>query len=152
MSKVKEFMDRKPKALHRMRRYETKHKKNTRRKKIRNNEYGGFYGNRGWCGYHLCGGECYIDYDGEVYNDCRYDETRLIKSSKSMSYLCEDGEVRKIVGIREHTVKKINHGNSKNYHRHHASRRLRRKQINDESVVLKGNNYKKEYDIRWIID
>ena len=148
MSKVKDYVDSKSKSLHRLRRYETEHKKNERKKKIRNNTYG----SHGWCGYYMWGGECYIDYDGEVCGDRWYEESRLIESSDGMFYLCDDGMLRKVVGIKQHPVKKINHGNAKNYYRHLASRKLRRKRIDDESPVLKGNNYKKEYDVAWIID
>ena len=76
MSKLKDYMDSKSKARHRMRRYETDHKKAVRRNKIRNHEYGGFYESRGWCGYYLWGGECFIDYEGKVCGNRWYDDDR----------------------------------------------------------------------------
>ncbi len=153
MSKIKDYMDRKSKAIHRTRRSETEHKKDIRRSRIKNNEYGGFYGSRGWCGYYMYKGICYcIDNEGNRLSVCWYDDDKLFKTSAGMSYSCDDGMLRKVVGIREKHIKKINHGNGKKYYRHLASRKVRRKAINEECSILKGGNFKKEYDVAWLID
>lgn len=149
MSKAREFMDRKFKAIHSLRRYETAHKKYIRRKKILNNEYGGYYESRGWRGYYFYGGKCYYEYDGIEYCDFPYDEEKIINELNRRIYVDYWGNRCKILGIREKYVKRINHGKSTKEHRRYTSRKIRGLKITDDSSVMKGCKYKRSVYTPW---
>lgn len=151
MSKVNDYMDRKSKALHSLRRYETENKKQVRKKRAINNEYGGYYFSRGLCGYSLSGGICYYEYENRVYSCC-FDADRIVYGSDGMDYVFDDGTHCKIVGLREDYVVKLDHGKCKKYHRYCAARQARRKKFDEDTVLAKGCRYKRDYDLAWAIN
>ena len=150
MSKVNEYMDRKIKAIHRLRRYETKSKKYVRKKRALNSEYGGRYYSRGLCGYTYCG-ICYYEYENSICSCC-YDTKRIVYGSDGLSYVSDDGLRCKIIGFKEDFVIKLDHGTCKKYSRQCAARKTRRKKFNEETVLFKGCGYKRDYDLAWEID
>lgn len=158
MSKVKECFGRKEKARHQLRRYETRHKKLTRAKNYNLGVYGG-YG----AGYWV---------DDEVehrrYEKYEVPERHYESHEIDWEWFNETGEVafisvpkvipaymaRKLIETyitKTFKVKRI----SKNakYYKQTAARKFRRNNKFDEENydVLKGNKYKRNYDIAWEI-
>ena len=152
MSKVNGYFDSKAKALHRMRKYETAHKKYIRRKKCNNHEYGGRNHSRGLCGYLICDELCCFEYEGKIYYRSLYEHEYIETDNNGVQYMCSDGEKYKVVSRKNGFVVKADHGKIKKYHRTCAARRLRRMKIAEDSSIMRGNSYKKAYDLAWEIN
>ena len=146
MSKVKKFVGQKSKAIHRMRRYESRKKNISRKKLVPIKPY--LY--KGYC---LYGEDIYV-----IQNDVQtqmkiFYEDWIIRKGDDKSYLLINGNWLEIVGYRKPHIKRVNHGRSRSYYSNQSSRRFRREKIDvDSSIALKGGEYKKNYDVAWLTD
>ena len=126
MSKVNHYLDSKQKALHRQRRYETAHKKQSRARSYENGEY--YY----W-GYAV------------TRQKWRVSCTWVISPSGTKfpvpRYEKVGGEVFMVTRISK---------NAK-WLKRTAAKRWRKHRINDDSFADRGCTYKKDYDIPWTL-
>lgn len=131
MSKVNCYFDSKQKARHRQRRYYTAHKKFSRARKSERGEYSHFYG---FCGY-------FVERQREriVHIPVKDQGGRIIYIPKIIKVGGEIFQVRHC-SITARYCKQI------------AARKFRRnKKFDEDSYILKGSKYKKDYDIAWTI-
>lgn len=152
MSKVKHYVDSKQKTLHRQRRYETAHKKETR---IRNSKLGVYYY---WGYYHE------NEHYSYKYEKVEVPEQTCTNNKVDWDWYDQTGEtvyISEKYVIPAHTakrkvdtkvtpvsiVKRINK-NAKDLKKI-AARKLRRHVMDEDSPAAKGSLYKKNYDIRW---
>lgn len=129
MSKVNCYLDKKEKARHRQRRYETAHKKLSRARKFDRGEYSHFYGQ---CGY-------YVERQREriVHIPVKDPGGRTIFIPKIKQV---GGE---IFIVRRCSI-------TAGYCKKTAARKFRRtKKFDEDSYLLKGSKYKKDYDVPW---
>ena len=132
MSKVNYYLDSKQKARHRQRRYETAHKKYSRARKYERGEYSRFYGQCGYC----------VERQREriVHIPAKDPGGRPI-------YIpiikCVGGE---IFMVRHYSI------SGKQYYKQFAARKFRRtKRFDEDSYLLKGSKYKKDFDVVWSV-
>ena len=126
MSKVNYYLDSKRKALHRQRRYETAHKKQSRARSYEKGEY--YY----W-GYCVERQREIVDYT-------------WVKTPRGTSICIPHFEK---IGVEIFMVSRI----SKNakWLKRTAAKRWRKHRINDDSFADRGCTYKKDYDIPWTL-
>ena len=149
MSKVKECYDRKEKARHRLRRYETRHKKLDRAAKYNNNEYM-------FCkGYWVDNSRRHYKYErvfvpahDEIEDVWSINEQKVIK--KTFHY--KDHIIKRTMETLEQPifiVKQIS--TDMKYYKKVASRQFRRNKKFDEEnyEILKGATYKKYNEVLW---
>ena len=132
MSKVNCYLDSKQKARHRQRRYETAHKKLSRARKYYRGEYSHFYGQCGYC----------VERQREriVHIPVRDAGGRTIFIPKIKRV---GGE---IFMVRHYTV------SGKQYFKQFAAKKFRRtKRFDEDSYLLKGSKYKKDFDVFWSV-
>ncbi len=132
MSKVNCYFDSKQKARHRMRRYETVHKKLTRARKSDRGEYSHFYGQ---CGYFV------------IRQRERVTRTFIVKGPGGRTdYYPQFEPIGGEVFIVRHC------SITARYCKKIAARKFRRtKKFDEDSCVLKGSKYKKDYDLPWTV-
>ena len=129
MSKVNCYLDKKEKARHRQRRYETAHKKLSRARKYDRGEYGRFYGQ---CGYFV------------IRQKERLTTVAVKSPSGKTVYIPKFEPIGGEVFIVRHCS--ITAGYCKKI----AARKFRRtKKFDEDSYLLKGSKYKKDYDVPW---
>ena len=134
MSKVNLYLDSdsKQKARHRLRRYETAHKKFFRARKYERGEYSRFYGQCGYC----------VERQREriVHIPAKDPGGRTI-------YI----PIIKHVGGEIFMVRHYSIG-GKQYYKQFAARKFRRtKRFDEDSYLLKGSKYKKDFDVVWSV-
>ena len=132
MSKVNYYLDSKQKARHRQRRYETAHKKFFRARKYERGEYSRFYGQCGYC----------VERQREriVHIPAKAPGGRTI-------YI----PIIKRVGGEIFMVRHYSIG-GKQYYKQFAARKFRRtKRFDEDSYLLKGSKYKKDFDVVWSV-
>lgn len=132
MSKVNYYLDSKQKARHRQRRYETAHKKYSRARKYERGEYSRFYGQCGYC----------VERQREriVHIPAKDPGGRTI-------YI----PIIKRVGGEIFMVRHYSIG-GKQYYKQFAARKFRRtKRFYEDSYLLKGSKYKKDFDVVWSV-
>ena len=132
MSKVNCYLDTKQKARHRMRRYETAHKKHSRARKSERGEYSRFYG---FCGYFV-----------ERQRECAIHKSVKDPSGKTVFHYYDFEPVGKeIFQVRRVSI------NAK-YCKQVAARKFRRNnKFDEDSYLLKGSKYKIDYDLAWTV-
>ena len=134
MSKVGLYLDSdsKQKARHRLRRYETAQKKFSRARKYDRGEYSRFYGQ---CGYYV-----------ERQRECIV-HIPVKGAGGRIIYI----PVIKRVGGEIFMVR--HYGISgKQYFKQLAARKFRRtKRFDEDSYLLKGSKYKKDFDVVWSV-
>lgn len=131
MSKVNCYLDTKQKARHRMRRYETAHKKLSRARKRDRGEYSHFYGQ---CGYFVTRQREHFTYI--PVKDPRGRTVYIPKSERI------GGE---IFLVRHCSI-------NARYCKQVAARKFRRtKKFDEDSYLLKGSKYKKDYELAWSV-
>ena len=129
MSKVKFYLDSKQKARHRQRRYETMHKKFSRARKSERREYSRFYG---FCGYSV--------ERQKVRVSCVRVKDPRGRTVLIPRYESVGGEV---FIVKQHSI-------TARYCKQSAARKFRRnKKFDEDSYILKGTKYKKDYDVQW---
>ena len=131
MSKINCYLDTKQKARHRMRRYETAHKKFSRARKSDRGEYSHFYGQ---CGY-------FVERQREriIHIPVKDPGGRTIFIPRIVRVGGEIFQVRH-VSINAKYCKRI------------AARKFRRnKKFDEDSYLLKGSKYKIDYDLAWTV-
>ena len=158
MSKAKDFMDRKIKARHRIRRIETRHKKLERARRHDNNEYSWYKGGYGVrrteehrrYEYYMVPERIkeYTVYDFDEFFRTGRDATKTIRK------VIPAYKARKLVDVIEKPIFKVyKYGPRIKPYRQDAARRFRRTNKFDEEnyEILKGSKYKRYYDIDWIL-
>lgn len=131
MSKVNCYLDSKQKARHRQRRYETSHKKLSRARKSERGEYSRFYG---FCGY-------FVERQRERVT------TVAVKDPGGRTILIPQFER---IGGEIFIVKHCSI--TARYSKQVAARKFRRnKKYDEDSYILKGSKYKKDYDVQWSV-
>ena len=131
MSKVNCYLDSKQKARHRQRRYETSHKKLSRARKSERGEYSRFYG---FCGY-------FVERQRESVT------TVAVKDPGGRAILIPQFERigREIFIVKHCSI-------TARYSKQVAARKFRRnKRFDEDSYILKGSKYKKDYDVQWSV-
>ncbi len=126
MSKVKNYLDSKQKALRRQRRYETAHKKFSRARRYEKGEY--YY----W-------GYCVTRQRERVHYT-------WVKTPRGTSIWIPDFEK---IGGEVFIVSRISR-NAK-YLKRTAAKKWRKRKYSEESIADKGGTYKKDYDIPWTL-
>ena len=129
MSKVNCYFDTKQKARHRQRRYDTAHKKLSRARKRDRGEYGHFYGQ---CGYF-------------VIRQKERITTVAVKSpgGKTVYFPKFEPIGGEVFIVRHCSI-------TARYCKKIAARKFRRtRKFDDDSYLLKGSKYKKDYDVPW---
>ena len=131
MSKVNFYLDSKEKARHRMRRYQTAHKKLSRARKYDRREYSRYCGLGGY----------YVEREKVIitHRPAKDFGGRIIYIPK-LHYTSQP------IFVVKHIDKDAK------YVRNQAARRMRRLKIDDDSVVYCGALYKKVYDVEWSLD
>ena len=131
MSKVRSYLDSKQKARHRMRRYQTAHKKLSRARKYDRREYSRYCGLGGY----------YVEREKVIitHRPAKDFGGRII-------YIPKLHYTSKKIFVVRHIDK-----NAK-YVRNQAARRVRRLPSDEESVVYRGALYKKVDDVEWSLD
>lgn len=131
MSKVNYYLDSKQKARQRQRRYETAHKKFSRARKADRREYGRFYGQSG-------------------YGVIRQRENLTfvsVKDPKGRTVL-----IPKFESIGREVFIVRNCGLNIKPYRKFAARKFRRtKKFDEDSYLLKGSKYKRDYEVVWSV-
>ena len=131
MYKVNCYFDTKQKARHRMRRYETTHKKLYRARKSDRREYSRFYG---LYGYSV---------------ERQRERVRIVPMKTPSGKTILRPQIvpygREIFIVRHCSV-------SAKYCKQAAARKFRRnKKFNEDSYLLKGSKYKLDYDLVWSV-
>ena len=131
MSKVNCYFDTKQKARHRMRRYETAHKKLSRARKSDRGEYSHFYGQ---CGYFV------------IRQKERITTVAVKNPGGKTVYIPKFEPIGGEVFIVRHC------SITARYCKKIAARKFRRtEKIDEDSYLLKGSKYKIDYDLAWTI-
>ena len=132
MSKVNYYLDSKQKARHRQRRYYTAHKKLSRARKSDRGEYSHFYGQ---CGYFV------------IRQKERLTHTFIVKGPGGRAdYYPQFEPIGGEVFIVRHC------SITARYCKRIAARKFRRnKKFDEDSYLLKGSKYKKDFDLPWTV-
>ncbi len=131
MSKINCYLDTKQKARHRMRRYETAHKKLSRARKRDRGEYSHFYGQ---CGY-------FVTRQRERFTCIPVKDPRG-RTVYIPKFERNGGE---IFLVRHCSI-------NARYCKQVAARKFRRtKKFDEDSYLLKGSKYKKDYELAWSV-
>ena len=148
MSKVKDYYDSKLKARHRLRRYETKHKKLSRAK-----NHNGYYVKNEKIHYH------YEEYNCPErtfqYNKIDWD---FYHETGEISYISETKVIPAHIGQRQirdrvepiFMVKRIER-NAKPWRKIAARKFRRQNKFNEDTAYYKGSTYKRDFDVAWAI-